>query len=89
MLLCPEIQDAYLFYGETKRREDVPLTHELRETVKKMIGEMRGYFQRLYTPRVKYSKGCDSCSMKDNCLPQMPKEGKVADYINKALSGDD
>ena len=35
----------------------------------KMAEEMHGYFERGYTPRVKPSKACRSCSLKDICLP--------------------
>jgi len=89
MLLCPEIQSAYLYYGETKRRETVPLDSDLRETVRSMFAEMRDYYDRRYTPRVKRMKSCVSCSLKDSCLPKLPQEGKVSVYINKALEEDE
>jgi len=88
MLLCPEIQSAYLFYGETKRRDAVSLDATLRETVRTMFTEMRDYYNRRYTPRVKRIKSCASCSLKDSCLPKLPQEGKVSTYINKALEED-
>jgi len=85
MLLCPEIGTAYIFYGETRRREEVPLTHALREKVKSMFAEMHSYFNRGYTPRVKPGKACNSCSLKELCLPKLPSPGSVADYIKKEL----
>ena len=88
MFLCPEIQSAYLYYGETKRRETVPLDSDLRETVRSMFAEMRDYYDRRYTPRVKRMKSCVSCSLKDSCLPKLPQEGRVSVYINGALEED-
>ncbi|MCL2035183.1 MAG: CRISPR-associated protein Cas4 [Oscillospiraceae bacterium] len=88
MLCCPPINEAYLFYGETKRREPVMLTPELRNSVESMFEEMRGYYNRLYTPRVKNTKACKNCSLKDICLPKLPQKGLVATYINNALSED-
>ena len=88
MLLCPPIEEAYLYYGETKRREAVCLGSELRERVQSMFEEMRGYYSRLYTPRVKPTKACANCSLKDICLPKLPQEGQVAVYIKNALSED-
>ena len=85
MLVCPEIQLAYLYYGETKRREAVPLGADLRETVRTMFAEMQDFYSRQYTPRVKRTKSCTSCSLKDSCLPKLLQEGKVSIYINKAL----
>jgi len=89
MLLCPEIQDAYLYYGETKRRESVQLDANLRESVRTMFSEMHDYYVRRYTPRVKKLKACTSCSLKDVCLPKLPQEGKVSAYIKKAIAEDE
>ena len=89
MLLCPEIETAYLYYGETKRRETVALDVDLRENVRGMFSEMHGYYERRYTPRVKRMKSCSSCSLKDMCLPKLPQEGRVSSYINKALAEDE
>ncbi len=50
MMAC-EIPRGDLFYGETRRRETVSLTQELRSTVRSMLMEMRGYYNRRYTPQ--------------------------------------
>ena len=89
MLLCQEIQTAYLYYGETKRRETVQLVADLREAVRTMFSEMHDYYDRRYTPRVKRTKACASCSLKDMCLPKLPQEGKVSAYIDKIISEDE
>jgi len=86
MLLCPEIETAFLFYGETRRREEVSLTSTLREQVRAMFAEMHSYFERGYTPRVKPNKACVSCSLKDICLPKLPQPGSVSTYIDSALA---
>jgi CRISPR-associated exonuclease Cas4 len=88
MLLCPPINTAYIYYGEPNRREEIQLNEKLRNAVRTIFNEMRGYFIRSYTPRVKLSKSCKSCSLFNVCLPDMPQNNRVNDYINKALSGD-
>jgi CRISPR-associated exonuclease Cas4 len=88
MLLCPPIQAAFLYYGETKRREPVTLDAPLREKVRGMFAEMLNYFERRHTPRVKPMKHCACCSLKDICLPKMPQEARVVAYIQNALSED-
>ncbi len=88
MLACAPIKEAYLYYGETKRREAVALDEALREAVRSMFAEMRSYYERSYTPRVKPTKGCKSCSLSDICLPKLPQEGRVAAYIENALMED-
>jgi len=89
MLLCPPIDIAYIFYIETRRREDVLLTETIRKKVKMMFEEMHSYFSRRYTPRVKPGKACKSCSLNDECLPKLPQSDSVATYINKALASDE
>lgn len=49
MLVC-SIPEGALFYEETRRREVVPLTEELRQATQKMADEMHAYFARGYTP---------------------------------------
>ena len=47
--------------------------------------EMHGYFFRGYTPKVKPSKSCNACSLKDLCLPRLMKTKTVDRYIRDAL----
>jgi len=85
MLSCPPIDTAYIYYGESKRREAVPLNPILREKVSSTFAEMRGYFKRGYTPRVKPMKACVSCSLKDVCMPKLPTSS-VKSYIDKRIN---
>lgn len=68
-MLSVDIPQGWLYYGETRRREAVELTAELRALVRSMAEEMHAYFSRGYTPRVKTSKACKSCSLAEICLP--------------------
>jgi CRISPR-associated exonuclease Cas4 len=88
MLLCDKIEEAAIFYGEPRRREVVTLTDELRAEVVSMLKEMADYYDRGYTPRVKWSKACKSCSLQDICLPKMPRANSVKNYIKESLVAD-
>lgn len=88
MFCCPEIKTAYLYYGETRRREPVELGKELRDNLKAMADEMRAYFDRRYTPRVKKSKKCAECSLADICIPSLTKNISAAEYIKHKLTED-
>jgi CRISPR-associated exonuclease Cas4 len=87
MLCCKEIPEAYLFYGETKRREKVPLTEELRTEVTRMLEEMRCFYDRGHTPIVKKSKKCTACSIKDICLPKLQKYTSAKEYTSNIWTG--
>lgn len=84
-MLCCEIQNGSLYYGETRHREDVEFTQALRDEVKKAFIQMHQYYDRQYTPSVKPSKACKSCSLKDLCLPELGCRQSVMEYIRKRV----
>ena len=82
------VPEGALFYGETRRREIVKITEELRRKVYDMAAEMHQYYRRKYTPKVKYNKRCTSCSLKELCLPKIGKTIPVKEYMS-VLQWDD
>ncbi|MFZ5909631.1 MAG: CRISPR-associated protein Cas4 [Chloroflexota bacterium] len=85
-MLAVSIPAGYLFYGETRHRVRVELGEELRGLVAKMSEEMHAYFKRGYTPRVKTSKACRSCSLADICLPVLQENVIAASkYIRQNI----
>ena len=87
-MFCTEITEGAIFYGETRRRETILFSNELRDEVKKMFQEMHQYYERGYTPNVKKSKACNSCSLKEICLPKLEKTGTVKSYMERMLMED-
>ena len=83
------ISEGALYYGETRRRENITFSQELRDEVKEIFQEMHQYYERGYTPKVKKSKACNSCSLKEICLPKLEKTISVSDYIAQALKEDE
>lgn len=43
--------------------------------------EMHELYSRGFTPKVRRSKSCESCSLIDVCLPEMPENRSVRDYV--------
>lgn len=84
-MLCCSIPEGALFYGETRRRAAVPFTQELREQVRSCLEEMHQLYQRGYTPKVRRTKSCNACSLKELCLPGLERAGKASGYLAKAL----
>jgi CRISPR-associated exonuclease Cas4 len=85
MLVC-SVPKGYLFYGETRRRLEVPFDDALRRRVGDMADEMHAYFKRGYTPKVKSTKGCRACSLADLCLPKLQRCESAAEYMKKRIS---
>ncbi len=86
-MFCTRIDEINIFYGKTRRRLKVPLDNEIRERVINVITEMHSLFVRRYTPKVKKSKQCNACSLKEICLPKLSKSESVQGYIKKNLEG--
>lgn len=88
-MLSVPIPVGYIYYGQTRHREEVPISEELRKMVVGMISEMHSYFERGYTPRVKPSKACNSCSLQNSCLPSLQDRIQSASkYIQTYLDSE-
>jgi CRISPR-associated exonuclease Cas4 len=88
-MLAVSIPSGYLYYGEIRHRVEIELTAELRSLVSEMSIEMHAYFQRGYTPRVKLSKACRSCSLADICLPELQEKIVAASqYIRQQIENE-
>jgi CRISPR-associated exonuclease Cas4 len=84
MLLC-EIGKGFLYYNESRRREEIVFTKELRDETKRMLLEMHEYYKRGYTPKSKPKKGCKSCSLVEVCIPKLIKHTSVNSYLHDFL----
>lgn len=85
-MLAITIPRGFLYYGKTRHREPVELTDDLRRLVHSAAAEMHAYMARSYTPRVKISKACRSCSLADVCLPDMQSRSITAStYIRQQI----
>ena len=87
-MLSTHIQVGAVFYGETRRRQIVVFSEELKEQVSSSFAEMHEMYDRRYTPKVRWSKSCNACSLKDICLPKLGKTPSVKGYIHKTITED-
>lgn len=84
MLVC-EINHAYIYYNETKHRISVEITEKDRQQVRDIFKIMHQYYQRRYTPKVKTGKFCNSCSLKNICLPESLHKEPVRKYMERYI----
>lgn len=84
-MLCCSIPFGYLYYGETRHRKQIVFEQEIKKKVSDIFLEMHQYFNRGYTPKVKWSKSCNACSLQDICLPSLGRKKSVKAYIEKCL----
>lgn len=85
-MLTANIEEGAVYYAAVRRRERISITDDLREKVRKSFEEMHQLYDQRYTPRVKWSKSCNACSLKDICMPKIGKAPLVKDYIHKRLA---
>lgn len=81
-MLCCQIPEGSLFYGETRRRTRVAFDEPLRQRTLSLLQEMLGHMARGHTPAAKPHKGCNACSLRDVCLPKLSRTPSVADYVH-------
>lgn len=84
-MLCCAIPEGALYYGETRRRERITFTEELRAQVRELLRQMHDLYSRGYTPKVKPTKSCNACSLKELCLPKLLKNRSVSAYLKAAV----
>lgn len=84
-MLCCNIPEGAIFYGELRRRTRVEFTDELRQQVKNSLEEMHRLYRRGHTPKVKPTKSCNACSLKELCLPQIMKSRSAQNYLHKHM----
>jgi len=88
-MLCCDIMEGYLYYGETRHRVKVSFTEAHRTEVRNALEQMHQYYSRDYTPKVKISKSCKACSLKDLCIPNLGRCKSVNSYIEDMMEGED
>lgn len=84
-MLCCDIPRGALYYGQTRHREAVELTAQLRQKVRDNLEQMHRLYARGYTPKVKPTKSCNACSLKELCLPKLMKIRSAQSYISERM----
>ena len=87
-MLCCEIPRGALYYREPRRRTEVDFTPALRQEVLALLEEMHALYVRGSTPKVKPTKGCNACSLKELCLPKLMRSKSVSAYLRDAMEGE-
>ena len=85
-MLKVEIKKGALFYGRTRRREDVEFDEKLRIEAEEVAKRVHSLIESGMTPKPDYSKKCKKCSLYDLCMPKVSR--KVGNYLLKAIEGE-
>lgn len=83
-MLNTSIENGAIYYGQTKRREVVNFSDELRDKVKSLCIQMHDLLEKGKTPKVKYESKCKSCSLLEVCQVKIiNKRQSVNEYLKE------
>lgn len=85
-MLNVEIPEGALFYGQTRRREDVVFDEKLRRETEEAAKKVHELIEYGKTPKAEYSKKCERCSLLELCLPKA--SSKASSYLAKAMEAE-
>ena len=84
-MLNGEIESGALFYGQTRRRQDVVFDAQLRMETEDTANKVRELIASGLTPKAEYSKKCKQCSLLDLCMPKVRGKGTSAGRYLEAI----
>ncbi|CAM3496974.1 CRISPR-associated protein Cas4 [Paracidovorax anthurii] len=87
-MLDQPVADGALFYGATRRRQDVAFDGELRRLTLETIEATRAMLASGTTPTAAYQpRRCDACSLIDLCQPRLlARASGVNDWLARQLA---
>ena len=85
-MLDIEIPEGAIFYGKTRRRQDVIFDSELRKETGETASRFHNLVESGKTPDPVYAKRCESCSVYELCLPKtVEKKRSINRYLFDAV----
>lgn len=78
------INEAFLFYAKTRRRELVVIDEDLRFQTFRYAEQMHNIYESKKLPKAQFSHVCNSCSLYSVCMPNVNRN--VKSYLNQAFN---
>jgi len=85
-MLGVKIREGALFYGRTRRRQNVEFSPELRAETADAAFRFHKLIENGSTPPADYSEKCESCSLMSLCLPKKLQAGSVRKYMEQLMN---
>jgi CRISPR-associated exonuclease Cas4 len=80
-----DVPEGAIFYGKTRRREDVTFVEKLRRLTEETARQLHALIDTGLTPRADYDKKCGSCSLIELCMPEISTAKRsVERYLSTA-----
>lgn len=89
-MLGTSVESGALFYGQTRRRQDVVFDSTLRELTRQVIADTRRMLASGKTPSASYSPQlCDRCSLIDICQPRWLGRRDIDAWLRRQLDDEE
>lgn len=82
-MLDVAIEEGSLYYGQTRSRTIVSLDKKLRQETERLAAEFHELMTVGVTPAPQVGPQCKSCSLADDCMPDL--SGKASAYVSKMI----
>lgn len=76
---------AHSITGRSAGERGFPSPRSCAQGCRELLAEMHELYRRGYTPKVKPTKSCNACSLKELCLPKLMKSRAVSAYLRAAM----
>jgi CRISPR-associated exonuclease Cas4 len=85
-MLKTDIPCGVLYFGKSRRRMEIKLTPSLRHQTEDAAARLHNLFDIRSTPKARYEKKCDNCSLVHQCMPKTTGPKKKIDlYLEKSF----
>lgn len=87
-MLKVEIESGALFYGTPRRRTNVVFDADLRAETERLAARLHELYVARVTPKARYEKKCDRCSLYSICLPKTTgavSSKSASQYVKRAI----
>lgn len=83
------ITQGVLWYGQTRHRQVVDFSDDLRQKTYQIIEKVRALLESGTTPAPSYGKQCKACSLLELCEPKLFGKDRSAQYVAKLFLEDE
>ncbi|MDL2286395.1 CRISPR-associated protein Cas4 [Desulfococcaceae bacterium OttesenSCG-928-F15] len=87
-MLGLDVPEGSLFYGQTKRRQVVPMDSSLRVITTDTIVQVRTLLNQKTLPPPVNDKRCKDCSLAETCIPEISSTHNRASRYLESLRGE-
>jgi CRISPR-associated exonuclease Cas4 len=80
-MLNVTVEKGAIYYGQPRRRSEIDLASDLRETVAALCRRARELYETRQMPPPRLGRHCANCSLEDVCMPNLAEKDRSVKYV--------